>query len=217
MSYYINNEERTITLKKKNHNHSKTKNNMNNINNFYNFSHPCNCKCKCHNIRYTTSIQPKNYDSQANTNVSKYQNLYNNLSHNNNTIRNKSMNYLLTSGNKGRHTTNYDYDYSSIDNKEIEDSKNKAENLKRKLNVIKTGKNNLIKASVIYKNKIQPLYTIDIGKKELSTYYHDVVQKKYSYGGNILKIAQNTNNHSYKEIIQKSSSKDKRTSMLPLI
>ena len=59
MSYYINTEERTITLKKKNHNHSKTKNNMNNINNFYNFSHPCNCKCKCHNIRYTTSIQPK--------------------------------------------------------------------------------------------------------------------------------------------------------------
>ena len=213
MSYYINTEGKTITLKKKNHNHSKAKNNMNNINDIYNLSHPFNCKCKCHNqnIRYTTSNQPNNYDSEINTNVRKYQNLCNNLSNNNNRIRNKSMNYLIASGNKGRYTTNYnyDYDYSSLDNKEIEDTKNKTENINKKLNVIKTGKDNLIKASVIYKNKIQPLYTLDIGKKELSTYYHDAIPKKYSYGGNILKIAQNTNNHSYKEIIQKSSSKDK--------
>ena len=47
------------------------------------------------------------------------------------------MNYLFTSspGKNNRYTTNYDY--STIDNKENEDIKNKSDNLNKKLNIIK--------------------------------------------------------------------------------
>ena len=83
-------------------------------------------------------------------------------------------------------------------------------NLERstKLNVIKTEtNNNLIKSFVIYKNQIKPLFYSKVeknpGKKSFSN------TKKYSYGGNKLRIATNTNNHSYKEILGTSSSKDK--------
>ena len=50
---------------------------------------------------------------------------------------------------------------------------------------------------MIYKNQIKPLFYSKIekhpGKKSFSN------TKKYSYGGNKLRIATNTNNHSYKE------------------
>ena len=172
MSYYINTQGRTTTLKKKNRNNPpKTKNIINNINNPINNSyHPMNCQCKCHdhihNTHNTISNQLKNHDSQTNANNYKFENIYNRLSYNINRVRNKSMNFLFTSspGKNKRYTTNYDYDYSTIDNKENEDLKNKTDNLNKKLNIIKAGNNNLIKSSVIYKNKMQPLYTMDINK-----------------------------------------------------
>ena len=71
MSYYINTEGRTTTLKKKKRiNPPKIKNIKNNINNPINNSYyPMNCQCKCHhhihNTHNTISNQLKNYDSQT--------------------------------------------------------------------------------------------------------------------------------------------------------
>ena len=77
-----------------------------------------------------------------------------------------------------------------------------------KLNVIKTETNsNLIKSFVIYKNQIKPLFVSKISKNSSNKSHSNI--KKYSYGGNTLKIATITNNHSYKEIFGSSSSKDK--------
>jgi hypothetical protein len=73
--------------------------------------------------------------------------------------------------------------------------------------VIKTETNtNLIKSYVIYKNQIKPLFFSKVTnniRKNVSNL------KKYSYGGKQLKIATNTNNHSFKEIIGRSCSKNK--------
>ena len=87
-------------------------------------------------------------------------------------------------------------------------------NLKRKrdkyskLNVIKTETNsNLIKSFVIYKNQIKPLHCSKIVKKSRKNVSSNI--KKYSYGGNKLRVATITNNHSYKEILGRSLSKDK--------
>ena len=76
------------------------------------------------------------------------------------------------------------------------------------INVIKTEtNNNLIKSFVIYKNQIKPLFVSKISKNSSNKSHSNI--KKYSYGGNTLKIATITNNHSYKEIFGSSSSKDK--------
>ena len=91
------------------------------------------------------------------------------------------------------------------------EEKNVNTNLNRntKLNVIKTEtNNNLIKSFVIYKNQIKPLYFSKVVKNPRKNISSNI--KKYSYGGNRLKIATNTNNHSYKEIFGRSSSKDKK-------
>ena len=91
------------------------------------------------------------------------------------------------------------------------EEKNVNTNLNRntKLNVIKTEtNNNLIKSFVIYKNQIKPLYFSKVVKNQRKNISSNI--KKYSYGGNRLKIATNTNNHSYKEIFGRSSSKDKK-------
>ena len=80
-------------------------------------------------------------------------------------------------------------------------------NKKSKLNVIKTEmNNNIIKSFVIYKNQIKPLFFSKIIKnseKKVSNL------KKYSYGENKLRITTITNNHSFKEIIGRSHSKNK--------
>ena len=77
-----------------------------------------------------------------------------------------------------------------------------------KLHVIKTEtNNNLIKSFVIYKNQIKPLYISKITKNSGNKSSSNI--KKYSYGGNKLRISTITNNHSYKEIFGRSSSKDK--------
>ena len=76
------------------------------------------------------------------------------------------------------------------------------------VNVIKTEtNNNLIKSFVIYKNQIKPLFVSKIAKNSSNKSHSNI--KRYSYGGNKLKIATITNNHSYKEILATSSSKDK--------
>ena len=90
-----------------------------------------------------------------------------------------------------------------LEDKNIDKNRNK----QSKLNVIKTEKNtNIIKSFVIYKNQIKPLFFSKIVKnpeKKASNL------KKYSYGENKLRIATNTNNHSFKEIIGRSHSKSK--------
>ena len=189
MSYSINAEERKTNLGKKSINvSSKTKINISNSNYFY---HPIQCRCHCHRFHATKSNNSNYFDSQPNSNISNIQNKYNRLSYNNiNPLRNKSMNNLLTSfETKNRHTTYYNYhSMQCLNNKEKENSKNdnnknrnKANNLNKKLNIIKTENDNLIKASVIYKNKMSPLYSLNITKKELSSYYHDVTPNKLYY------------------------------------
>ena len=89
------------------------------------------------------------------------------------------------------------------------DEKNINSNLNQrpKLNVIKTETNtNLIKSYVIYKNQIKPLFFSKVTKNNRKNVSN---LKKYSYGGKQLKIATNTNNHSFKEIIGRSCSKNK--------
>ena len=89
------------------------------------------------------------------------------------------------------------------------DEKNINSNLNQrpKLNVIKTETNtNLIKSYVIYKNQIKPLFFSKVAKNNRKNVSN---LKKYSYGGKQLKIATNTNNHSFKEIIGRSCSKNK--------
>ena len=89
----------------------------------------------------------------------------------------------------------------------LEENANYNKNSKDKLNVIKTEMNtNIIKSFVIYKNQIKPLFFSKVVKNSRKNVSN---LKKYSYGGNKLRIATNTNNHSYKEIIGRSSSKDK--------
>lgn len=89
----------------------------------------------------------------------------------------------------------------------LEENANYNRNQKDKLNVIKTEMNtNLIKSFVIYKNQIKPLFFSKVVKNSRKNASN---LKKYSYGGNKLRIATNTNNHSYKEIIGRSGSKDK--------
>ena len=89
----------------------------------------------------------------------------------------------------------------------LEENANYNKNRKDKLNVIKTEMNtNIIKSFVIYKNQIKPLFFSKVVKNSRKNVSN---LKKYSYGGNKLRIATNTNNHSYKEIIGRSSSKDK--------
>ena len=76
-----------------------------------------------------------------------------------------------------------------------------------KLNIIKTEKNNnIIKSFVIYKNQIKPLFFSKINKNSEKNPSN---LKKNSYGGNQLRNATITNNHSYKEIIGRSHSKSK--------
>ena len=96
------------------------------------------------------------------------------------------------------------------DNHLILDEKNLVLNCDKtsNINVIKTEtNNNLIKSFVIYKNQIKPLFVSKISKNTSNKSHSNI--KKYSYGGNTLKIATITNNHSYKEIFGSSSSKDK--------
>ena len=96
------------------------------------------------------------------------------------------------------------------DNHLILDEKNLVLNCDKSsnINVIKTEtNNNLIKSFVIYKNQIKPLFVSKISKNTSNKSHSNI--KKYSYGGNTLKIATITNNHSYKEIFGSSSSKDK--------
>ena len=96
------------------------------------------------------------------------------------------------------------------DNHLILDEKNLVLNCDKSsnINVIKTEtNNNLIKSFVIYKNQIKPLFVSKISKNSSNKSHSNI--KKYSYGGNTLKIATITNNHSYKEIFGSSSSKDK--------
>ena len=92
----------------------------------------------------------------------------------------------------------------------LSDENNSNFNMERstKLNVIKTETNsNLIKSFVIYKNQIKPLFFSKIEKSQIKKTNSNI--KKYSYGGNKLRIATNTNNHSYKEILGRSCSKGK--------
>ena len=201
MDYYSNNQDTITNLKNKNNNHLSYK--KVNYNHFFPQNRDCEykCKCNCHKNLYLNEI--KNYNSEINT---LDYNEYNKL--NNYKIKNRSTNNLLSSLNKG---TNYNYNSTDI-NKENKDLKNYT-NLNnkllrnKKLNIIKTESNdNLAKSFVIYKNEIQPLNTTQINRKENSPNKN---QKKYFYGGDKLKIANNTNNHSYKEIIDKAGSKDK--------
>ena len=194
MNYTTNKHYRLSNLKKKNYN---------NIYEPTRYSH-CNCNCHCHKNITLNEIQ--NYNSEINS-FSSYN--YKNL--NNNQIRNKSTNDLFSPQRKRLYTSNYKY--SNFENKENKNLKKFTENNhkfqgNKKLNIIRTeSTDNLAKSYVIYKNEIQLLNATKINKKEKSKSQNS--HKKYFYGGEKLKIARNTNNHSYKEIIGRSGSRAK--------
>ena len=72
--------------------------------------------------------------------------------------------------------------------------------------------NNLIFAKEYeYENikKPKPIYESGITEQKSLKYYHDVIPKKYSYGGRTIIVSNKANNHSFKEIVVKSVSSDK--------
>ena len=80
------------------------------------------------------------------------------------------------------------------------------------INMEKKNKNNNY---FLNKHRIKPINSFQIKRKGLSKYYHIISPKKYSYGGKILQTENNTNNHSYKEIVtSKSKGKDLKKSLV---
>ena len=216
MSYLIKNSGRLKNFKKGDYSHLSYKK-ENNFNSFYHqYIFPnYNCKCLCHNNYHILKHQKNNFinkNSQIQNNSQKFAK--------NNIGRNNSSNNLLTIENNdlveaNNKKYNYNYNYSNYkikNNKRKKNYSNINNNFYRNktLNIIQTeNDDNLIRSFVIYKNEIKPLYSEKIKKNKISKYYHQGEPKKYSYGGKKLKIASNFNNHSYKETIDRSNSRDK--------
>ena len=152
--------------------------------------------------------------------------------------RNKSTNYLLTLENNGLlqntskiNSTKYNYNFNYFDNvvNGILSTKSKSKektydslNLNNIEKIDKLGKIDLIKienkdnSSINnnlfvneYENIKKPIYESGINEKKSYKYYHDVIPKKYSYGGRTIIVSNKANNHSFKEVVVKSGSSDK--------
>lgn len=76
-------------------------------------------------------------------------------------------------------------------------------------------KDNSNNSNILYVNdyksikKPNLIYDSGINEQKSFKYYHDVVPKKYSYGGRTLIVSNKANNHSFKEIVVKSGLNDK--------
>ena len=212
MDYFQNiplREEITNILKKRNNRYFFSYKKDNYSTPFFHSIHNNRCSCECHEIPPKNLRRPINYNTEINspTNLNIKNNNIRKTLNQNNISRNKSTNDLINYNYKNVNyiTRNKNYNpkhYIRINNNNFCQNK--------KLNIIKTESNdNLIKSFVIYKNEVQPLYTEHITKRQKLNNHKVPSSRKYSYGGKILKIATNTNNHSYKETIGRANSRHK--------
>ena len=122
-----------------------------------------------------------------------------------NNYRYQDINYK--NNNKFGNNFNFDYRNIKIKNKNINNIYSSYNKNLNNLNINKNNKNNKNFILNKYETKIKPVKSFQIKRKELSQYYHTANPKKYSYGGEKLETANNTNNHQYKEVYE--TSKDK--------
>ena len=238
MSFSINNRNGLINLKKgdfKQYLNNK-ENNKSYFEPYLSYDH--NCNCKCHNRQINLNLNNNNnnkisilnYNSDINSN-------HNNISESNiykkinkkghRLIRNKSMNYMLSlednklfNDTSKIYTTNYTYNFNYFDNVENGILKNRPKSnsnkkiyTNEKIDILKNdNKDNLSKSFIISQNKVNTknnMNSKEIFKNKLYKYYYNANTEKYSYGGPNIKISNNINNHSYKEIYGRSASCDK--------
>ena len=135
----------------------------------------------------------------------------------NSTKYNYNFNYFDNVGNgilnkksKSKEKTYDSLNYNNIEKIEI-DKLEKTEIIRNE-NKDNSTNNNILLVNE-YENinikKPKLIYETEINEQKSYKYYHDIIPKKYSYGGRTIIVSNKANNHSFKEIVVKSGLHDK--------
>jgi len=199
-------------------------------NHIHNNNSQCNCSCHCHQNNRRKFHRDSSHNNLTSKNyrdlniISISDNKANATTENKNLTKNKSVYNMIPYPNdnlylfqelKKNYTTNYNYNrgnnYTNYNNTSYKNSYYSPSNDKKIKNHsfvdIKEINNNSRKED---ENKY---YKVQVKRKQLSKFYHNIGLKKYHYGYGKIQTTDNTNNHKYTEIYGTSGTNNENTNI----